>query len=129
MYTRLADSFRKVKEWCVENRADLFIAGIIFLTSLSSFGLGRLSVDLKPAPPISIIDTAAVPDSVSNRPADIGNVNDTGRKVFASRNGSAYYYAWCSGAKRIKEENRIWFATREAAEKAGLKQAGNCSGL
>ena len=127
MYTRLADSFRKVKEWCVENRTDLFIAGIIFLTSLSSFGLGRLSVDLKPAPPISIIDTAAILDSVPNQPADIGN--NTDKKVFASRTGSTYYYAWCSGAKRIKEENKIWFATKEAAERAGLKQAGNCSGF
>ena len=123
----LADSFRKVKDWCIENRTDLFIAGIIFLTSLSSFGLGRLSVDLKPASPILITDTAATSDSVPNQPADIGNHTD--QRVLASRTGSTYYYTWCSGAKRIKEENKIWFATKEAAEKAGLKQAGNCSGL
>ena len=123
----LADSFKKVKEWCRENRADFFIAGIIFFTGLSSFGLGRLSVDLKSASPISVTDTAGSPDS--DQHALIADDSQTDKKVFASRNGSAYYYAWCSGAKRIKEENKIWFATKEAAEKAGFKQAGNCSGL
>ena len=127
MYAMVADSFKKVKEWCVENRADLFVAGIIFFTGLSSFGLGRLSVDLKPAWPISVTDTAASSDPVQNAPSAGDNHADQG--VLSSRNGSVYYYAWCSGAKRIKEENKIWFATREAAEKAGLKQAGNCSGL
>ena len=123
----LADSLKKVKEWCKENRPDLFIAGIIFFTGLSSFGLGRLSVDLKPALPISVTDIATSSDPDQHAP--IAGDNQTDKKVFASRNGSTYYYAWCSGAKRIKEENKIWFATREAAEKAGFKQAGNCSGL
>ena len=127
MLLMLADSFKKVKEWCVENRTDLFIAGIIFLTSLSSFGLGRLSVDLKPVPPISVMDIVVTPDLAQNGQA--GTVSHEDQRVLASRSGSTYYYIWCSGAKRIKEENRIWFATKEAAEKAGLKQAGNCSGL
>ena len=123
----LADSFKKVKEWCGENRADLFIAGIIFFTGLSSFGLGRLSVDLKPTPPISVTDIAGSLDSAQTAPIAAGNHMD--QRVLSSRNGSVYYFIWCSGAKRVKEENKIWFVTKEAAEKAGLKQAGNCSGL
>jgi methylphosphotriester-DNA--protein-cysteine methyltransferase len=35
----------------------------------------------------------------------------------------------CPGAKQISEQNKIWFASIEEAEKAGYKPAGNCPGL
>jgi hypothetical protein len=47
----------------------------------------------------------------------------------ASKNGTAYYLPSCSGAGRIKDENKIWFDTESAAENAGYKKAANCSGL
>lgn len=53
----------------------------------------------------------------------------TGGTYVASKTGSAYHFPWCSGAKRIKEENKIYFDTKEAAEKAGYHPAGNCKGL
>ena len=123
----VADSFKKVKEWCKENHKDLFIAGIIFCTGLSSFGLGRLSVDLKPNSPLVVTDSAA------NPPMDQHTVPNasirTDKRVAASRNGTAYYFPWCAGLLRIKEENKVWFPTKEAAEIAGLTLAGNCRGL
>ena len=122
----VADLFKKVKEWAQDNQKDLFIALIIFFTGLSSFGLGRLSVDIRPAAPVSIIDTASGLDSVAEKPTA---ADHSDKRVAASRNGTTYYYSWCSGLKRIKDENKIWFPTKEAAEKAGLRQAANCSGL
>ncbi len=53
----------------------------------------------------------------------------TGGKYVASKSGSAYHFPWCSGAKRIKEANKIYFNTKEEAEKAGYRPAGNCKGL
>lgn len=47
----------------------------------------------------------------------------------ASKSGTKYHLPWCSGAKRIKEENKIWFATKEAAEAAGYTPAANCKGI
>lgn len=44
----------------------------------------------------------------------------------ASINGKAYYPATCTAAQRIKEENRIWFASKEEAEADGYKPAQNC---
>ena len=123
----VADSFKKVKEWCKENYKDLFIAGIIFCTGLSSFGLGRLSVDLKPNPPLVVTDNAASPPM--EQQSIPGAVINTDKKVVASRNGTTYYFMWCSGVQRIKEENKIWFPTKEAAEIAGLTLAGNCRGF
>ena len=123
----VADSFKKVKEWCKENHKDLFIAGIIFCTGLSSFGLGRLSVDLKTNPPLVVTDSAA--SSPMEEQSIPGAVINTDKRVVASRNGTTYYFMWCSGVQRIKEENKILFPTKEAAEIAGLTLAGNCRGL
>jgi len=50
-------------------------------------------------------------------------------QIVASKNGEVYHYVWCSGAKRIKEENKIYFKSKEEAEKAGLRPAKNCPGL
>lgn len=50
-------------------------------------------------------------------------------KYVASKSGSAYHFPWCSGAKRIKEENKVYFNSKEEAEKAGYHPAGNCKGL
>ncbi len=121
----LANLFKKVKDRCIDNRSDLFIAGIIFFTGLSGFGLGRLSVDIKQNKPLFVVQ----PTSQEFPEASSSNSDKTDKRVMASRNGTIYYYPWCSGAKRIKEENIVWFATKEAASSAGLKPAANCSGL
>lgn len=49
------------------------------------------------------------------------------REVVVSKNGSKYHYPHCSGAKRIKEENKIVFNSSTAAEAAGYTLAANCS--
>lgn len=51
------------------------------------------------------------------------------KQIVASKNGEVYHYVWCSGAKRIKEENKIYFNSKEEAEKAGYRAAKNCPGL
>lgn len=119
----VADIYKKVKTWCDDNRNDLVTASIIFFTGLSGFGLGRLSIDLKPHPPLSVIQPA---DEQNVYTASLHTAVANDKKVLASRNGTTYYYPWCSGTKRIKDENKIWFSTKEDAEKAGLKLAGNC---
>jgi len=52
-----------------------------------------------------------------------------GGAFVASKTGEAYHFPWCSGVLRIKEENKVWFETREAAEAAGYRPAKNCKGL
>lgn len=50
-------------------------------------------------------------------------------KYVASRSGGFYYLPTCSGAKRIKEKNQIWFQSREEAEARGLKPSSSCPGM
>jgi len=47
----------------------------------------------------------------------------------ASRNGAKYYLPSCSGAGRIKEENKVWFQTETEAVNAGYTPASSCPGL
>lgn len=47
-------------------------------------------------------------------------------RIFASKNGTKYYYPWCGGGKNIKTENKIYFTTAEKAELAGYTRASNC---
>ncbi len=46
--------------------------------------------------------------------------------IIASKNGVRYYYENCSGIKRIKVENRVYFSSEKEAENAGYTIANNC---
>lgn len=46
--------------------------------------------------------------------------------VVASQNGEVYYPPGCAGISRIKEENRISFASAALAEQAGYRPAKKC---
>lgn len=121
-------------------KEDLFIALLIVLVGLASFGLGKLSVLEAQKTPISITNQESVAyDAVENNASNQNNSivqpvttasTSTGQgTVFGSKSGTKYYYPWCSGANRIKPENRVWFPTIEAAKAAGLTPAANCPGL
>jgi len=106
----------------------LFLSATIILVASLSFGIGRLSV-VGDREPIKIeydqqLNTAAVINAVGKlAPPSVSS--DGG--VVVSKNGIRYHYLHCSGAKQIKEENKIFFATPEAAEAAGYSLAANCS--
>lgn len=46
--------------------------------------------------------------------------------VLASKSGKKYYFPWCSGVKRIKMENRIYFETELEAQDKGLTLSKTC---
>jgi len=47
----------------------------------------------------------------------------------ASINSDKYHFVSCSGAKRIKEENKIYFFSTEEAERRGYTPTKNCKEL
>ena len=117
----LPHSAEKVKDWFRQNRTDLLTALIIFLISMASFGLGRLSVSLPQKESIHIED----PVSFEAQGADLSKDNS----FVASKSGSVYYAVWCSGVSRIREENKVWFRTKEDAKAQGYRPAKNCPGM
>lgn len=50
----------------------------------------------------------------------------SGRAFVASKNGTKYYPVNCKSADRIKEENKVYFATAEEAELEDLTPASTC---
>ena len=67
--------------------------------------------------------------SAEEQTAAVGEVGTQSGMYVASRSGSYYYLPTCSGAKRIKEKNQVWFVSREDAEARGLKPSASCPGL
>lgn len=108
---------------------NLVAAFILVLVFSVGLGLGLLIRPDKPAP--IIIDKNVKIGLPKNIPigkngglnaveiAALGN-------FIASINGKNYYPKDCASAKRIKEENMIWFTSAEEAEADGYAPAKNC---
>lgn len=121
------------------NNTEYLLTILIVCVSLSSFWLGRVSVQ-EQAENVPKMQSATVVTGGSNTES-----NDTGKAengvtevksgtpveggYVASKSGTKYHLPWCGSAKQIKEENKIWFATKEEAEKAGYTPASNCKGI
>lgn len=134
----LTNPVEKFKGWLKINQRDLFLAAMVFFIGMASFGLGRLSAIWPAKEPIKIDEPAGNYETGKTAPANnLIKRNDSSTQTIsssqgnfiASRNGSAYHLPSCPGALKIKTENKIWFQTREDAERAGYKPAGNCPGL
>ena len=121
----------KLIKFCKENNRELYLTAVIILVATISFGLGRLSKIREEKTPITIENVATSTEIIANTTnSQRATLTVDANKIFvASRNGKKYYYAWCDSAKVIKETNRIWFATKDEAEKSGYQPAANCKGL
>ncbi len=118
------------------------LVALIIAVSVISFYLGRLSmgdnehIPVSQANSASVIETKIVESQVSTEatssltaqisPQAVGAEQG---KYVASKSGTKYHLPWCAGAKQIKEENKIWFVSKEEAEKAGYTPAANCKGI
>ena len=134
----LTDLLDRIKAFLRENQRDLYLAVLVFLMSVASFGLGRLSAIWPEKEPIRIENLESSMQNLENssiaQPTQLLNsrfqiLDSTQGSFVASKNGSSYHRPDCPGAKQIKDENKLWFKSREAAAAAGYKPAGNCPGL
>lgn len=118
-----------------EKGKDIIIVIIIILVGLISFELGRLSKENDQSgvkieyPSQNNNNDTTQPEnqaqvSVKNPERNLASIAN--KKFFASSKGSKYYSIGCSTGKSIKQENRIWYSTREEAEKAGYELSSSC---
>ena len=123
----ISNKIKTIIDAPLKNNA-LFTIFIILIVSICSFGLGRLSKDNQENSSISIKNNnlATISKSVEAQPPQILPI---GGKYVASKNSNKYHAPWCSGAQRIKEENKIWFNNKEEAEASGYTPASNCKGI
>lgn len=134
IFTKVRDAIQGLPRRFLD---DAFLVAAIFLIALAAFGLGRLSVlygegeDLKVIYPEGQAASVQLSGSREEVAADLEakSKNLEARNYVASINGTKYYLPTCGSAGRIKEENKIWFATKEEAELAGYEPAANCPGI
>jgi len=121
----IANLVEKIKFWSLKltQEAEAIFATLLVF-SLAFFGLGLYELFKleRERPPIVISHDL---DSVESSTKAVDSVAKEG-KVLASKNGQRFYYPWCSGANRIKEENKIYFKSVAEAQLAGYTQALNC---
>ncbi len=131
--------WEKSKHFLDENN-DTFIVLIVILTAFGSFGLGRLSKTYEMRTPVRIENMGAsvinTKNNSSKRTLSVNRTKTTkeesvknGGGYVGAKNGSRYYYPWCSGVKRIKNVNKIVFKTKAQAIKAGYTPSKKCKGL
>lgn len=125
--------WQKIKD--IDEKHEILTVFIIILVGIGSFGLGRLSLNESTGSTVEIsgvganvIATTDIADDVIFDEIDKTTTPVLGGYV-ASKNSNKYHLPWCSGAQNISEANKIWFATKEEAEKSGYVPAGNCKGI
>lgn len=131
----ILDIFKKIKS--SDHQTKVFFLVIIGV-GISAFGLGRMSMSGGQNMLNKEITMEYAQDS-SERALETDfkayNTNSllskeqkiqSQRGYVASKNGKLYYTAGCSGAKRIKPANEVWFDNASEAEKLGYTRSSSC---
>ncbi len=131
--------YKKLKSLLADDL--VFTSLLLCCVAVTSFLLGRASVletaSREPGAGTAVRQTALVPvASLSQSSAAVTSAvtpqpsggGETG-PIVASKTGTKYHLTTCPGAKQIKVENKIYFATAAEAESAGYSKAANCPGL
>lgn len=130
----IQELFKKIKYLGDSIPQELFVAFIIILVGFGSFGLGRISSDGVKRDGVKIV-MPNINTGANTQTATLNMVTGESVAIYesgevvASKSGSKYHFPWCSGAKRIKEENKIKFPSIKDARTAGYEPAKNCKGL
>lgn len=114
--------------------ADYLIVLILLASVAAAFGLGillgrELAEEEQSGVWIEEMGQGGGAAAVVTAPIATAPPAPQARTYVASKSGTRYYLPTCSGVKRIKEENKIWFASKEMAEAEGYEPAANCPGL
>lgn len=150
----LLEISEKIKDWgrliSAESK-NLYLAILIITMSALSFGLGYLAaiegsripvrienIDFSSGGPLdgqgatsNINQTAVAGQALAGESSNNSNqvsISASGQYV-GSKNSTKYHLPWCSGAQRIKDENKVWFSSKEEAKARGYTPASNCPGL
>lgn len=117
----IAETREKCKAILARIPRDVLVLGVLLIASSASFALGLLAgLEAGQGSGTSTIES---PAAISEIPA-----TTTGQFV-ASKSGTKYYLPGCSGADRISNANKVFFASASAAVAAGYAPAANCKGI
>ena len=119
---------QKIKQICGKSTQAVIIISFMVI----SFELGTLTPNKQKHHDIYKIPAYFEP--IFNKDNQIkGNLEQSSSQekgqYVASKNGTKYYFVWCSGVSRIKDENKVFFQKKEDAEVLGYEPSSTCVGL
>jgi hypothetical protein len=141
----ITESFKSGVKGLISND-ETYTLILVVLVGVAAFGLGRASLE-QPASLTAATESDTVRQSgatqTAKKPESLKAeqqgetiesaleepASTTPGQYVASKSGTKYHLPWCGGAKQIKEENKVWFQTKEEAEWAGYTPAANCKGI
>lgn len=120
----------KIGDWVKNHRRDLWVGTCLALATWSAYNVGRLRAAHEQAPAAIALQEGTptpTPATIHVRAIPRGPAH-TDPRVVASKTSTSkkYHFTWCTGASKIKEANKLWFATAQAAQAAGYTLAANC---
>jgi len=107
-----------IKRWIGNNESDIILTISIVLISLIVFGIGLLINSSKDKESIIFQNSTASVIKAIEPVSTKSLINKQGTFV-GSINSTKYHWPDCSFAKRISEENQVWFSSEQEAEDAG----------
>jgi hypothetical protein len=141
---RIAETLQKIK-YLPDLGKDTFVLVLLFAVAILGFCAGRLLPDSETkSKDLRVIDAGFVETyglnpngqlesggatAPSSRTASGTQAQTVKGKYVGAKSGKTYYLPWCSGVKRIKEGNKIWFQTADAAAAKGYTPSTSCKGM
>src|SRR3989338_5359601 len=120
----------RLLEFIKTKQSEVVLAIGVVLIAIIAFESGRISAIRRFDDPLEI---KYAPAAVAGQNPSSGQDKKTSQspqkldlRVVASKNSTLYHFLWCSGAQRIKEENKIIFSSEQEAQSRGYKIASNC---
>ena len=114
-----------LKQLVKKNTVNITLIVTIILVALISFGIGYLIASQIENQSIIIqnpsFNSASIQESLPKESKDVLKQE----KFIGSVNSNKYHWPDCPFAKRISEENQIWFSSEQEAQDAGYIRCGS----
>ncbi len=107
----------------------IFFSSFVIFSFFIGLSLGRYIESRNQIEIIGLSKHETYNSALLAKVSDSGSLyakSESDKNIVASDSGSVYYYKSCKVYTRIKEENRVWFKTKEEAELSGYRLAKNC---
>jgi hypothetical protein len=112
------------KTFLKKNQGQIILSLGIFFAVLALSGFYNLTLSQNRTGELRIekVAPAALKNSATPEQTEI-------IQIIGNKNSKIYHFDFCIGAQKMKETNKIFFASIEEAKDAGFRAAKNCPGL
>lgn len=125
----------RIKDFFSQNKREITLTIGVFLIAVISFQIGLLWKINEKQRNVAISEFDSMQANLGAITTDLAGdkmdipatvIVPTEKLFVASKNSKKYHKITCSWANRINEENKIYFSSREEAEKLGFEAASCC---